>query len=211
VTEPFEIVRSGYDAIGSRYRDASAPGVVRREWLRRLLGELSPRSFVVDLGCGSGEPATRILTAGGHRVLGIDASLAQLRLAQIAAPEALLVQGDITKLALRSASVDAVASFYAFGHIPSALHRAVFRSIATWLRPGGILLASAPVHRGDAVVPDWLGVPMFFGGIGENATRQALDDARLLLETFDTIQEDEGGGQLVEFSWIVARRPRPRP
>jgi SAM-dependent methyltransferase len=210
VSEPFDIVRFGYDRIGTRYRDGSAPGLVRMRWIQRLLAELSPHSFVVDLGCGSGEPATRLLIGNGHRVLGIDASMPQLRLAQKSASEALLVQADIARLALRPASVDAVASFYALGHIPSDLHAALFAAIADWLRPGGVLLTSAPIHAADAVVPDWLGVPMFFGGIGEDATRRAINEAGLVLETFDVVEEDEGAGHLIKFSWLVARRPRPR-
>jgi cyclopropane fatty-acyl-phospholipid synthase-like methyltransferase len=180
------------------------------EWVTRLLAELSPQSLVVDLGCGAGEPATRLLGDNGHRVLGVDASLTQLRMAQKSASTALLVQADIAKLALRTASVDAIASFYALGHLPSDLHAGLFASIADWLRPGGLLLTSAPIHAGDAIVPDWLGVPMFFGGIGEAATRRAISEAGLVLETFEVVEEDEGGGHLVEFSWLVARRPRPR-
>lgn len=177
MSEVFEIVRAGYNRIGPRYRDWSAVGEVRLQWVDRLLSELSPGSVVVDLGCGPGEPATR------------------------------LVQADLTRFAIRPASVDAVASFYALGHVPSQLHAPLLSSVASWLRPGGLLLTSAPVDAGDVTEDYWLGVPMFFGGIGEDATRQALTDAGLHLDTLEVVEEDEGDGHLVRFMWIVARKP----
>jgi SAM-dependent methyltransferase len=206
VPEPFDLVRSGYDRIGVRYRDWSSGSAVRLRWLRLLLDELRPGSLVVDLGCGSGEPATRLLTES-HRVIGVDASAAQLRLARSAAPAALLVQADMTRFSLRPGSLDAVASFYALGHLPSERHAPLLVAIAHWLRPGGLLLTSAPVEAGDTTDPDWLGVPMYFGGIGAAATRRAVTDAHLLLERFEVVDEEEGDGRIVPFLWLIARRP----
>jgi SAM-dependent methyltransferase len=205
VTNPFELVRAGYDRIDVRYRDWSSASPVRLHWIDCLLARLQPYSIVVDLGCGSGEPATRLL-AEAHRVIGVDGSKAQLALARTAVPSALLVQADMTRLALRPLSVDAVASFYALGHVPSSLHDALFLSIATWLRPGGVLLTSAPLGVGDDTEPDWLGVPMFFGGIGEGATRVALQSAGLVVDTIEVVEEDEGEGQTVRFMWIMATK-----
>jgi cyclopropane fatty-acyl-phospholipid synthase-like methyltransferase len=171
-----------------------------------LLEELRPGAVVVDLGCGAGEPATRLL-AESHRVIGMDASLEQLRLARSAAPTALLVQADITQLSVRPGSVDAVASFYALGHVPSERHAPLFGAIARWLRPGGLLLTNAPVEAGNATDPDWLGVPMFFGGIGTEATRRAVTGSGLHLERFEVVEEDEGDGRVVPFLWLLARQP----
>ncbi|MCY7344024.1 MAG: class I SAM-dependent methyltransferase [Pseudonocardia sp.] len=201
----FEVVRAGYDQIGPRYRDWSRSSQVRLRWVARLLDESGPDSVVVDLGCGPGEPATRLL-AEHHRVLGVDGSLVQLRLAQTAAPAAGLVQADITRLAMRPGSVDAVASFYMLGHVPARLQPALLAAVASWLRPGGLLLTSAPLMTGDHHEPDWLGVPMFFGGMGEDAIRRAVIAAGLHVETWE-VEEDEGDGVIVSFLWLMARRP----
>jgi SAM-dependent methyltransferase len=210
VREPFDVVRSGYDQIGTRYRDWSAAGEVRLRWLGYLLDALPAGGVVVDLGCGPGEPVTRRL-AERHRVLGVDASAEQLRLARSAAPTALLVQADMARFSLRAESVDAVASFYALGHVPAGQHAPLFAAIARWLRPGGLLLTSTPVGAGDGIDPDWLGVPMFFDGIGEAATRRAVTDAGLRMEEFEVVDEDEGDGHVVTFLWVVARKPVEPP
>jgi cyclopropane fatty-acyl-phospholipid synthase-like methyltransferase len=203
--DAFSVVRAGYDAIGERYRDWSHLSPVRLHWVDRLQKELQPNSLVVDLGCGPGEPATRLLSER-HRVIGVDASAAQLRLAQEVAPAALLLQADMTRLALRAGSVDAVASFYALGHVPSERHSALMSSIAGWLRPGGLLLTSAPLTPGDSRDDNWLGVPMFFGGIGEARTRSALADAGLNILDWQVVPEDEGDGHTVRFIWLLAEK-----
>ena len=151
--EPFDVVRRGYDRIGSGYRDWSAAGAVRRYWLAVLLADLAPGSLVVDLGCGPGEPVTRTL-AELHRVIGVDGSRVQLDLARSAAPTARLVQADMTRFALRPGSVDAVASFYALGHVPAERHAPLIAAVARWLRPGGLFLTSAPVGAGDGIEPE---------------------------------------------------------
>lgn len=206
MADSFEIVRSGYDRIGVRYRDWSQHSQVRLRWVQRLLGGLTPGSLVVDLGCGPGEPATRML-AEHHRVLGVDGSLVQLGLAQVAAPAAAFVQADMAHFALRPGSVDAVASFYALGHLPAVQHSVLFAAVACWLRPGGLLLTNAPVNAGDGTQAEWLGVPMFFGGIGESHTRRAVAAAGLTPEAWEVIEEDEGDGKVVSFLWLTARKP----
>lgn len=206
MSDAFQTVRSGYDRIGESYREWSRNSPVRLRWVQRLLTQLSPGSLVVDLGCGSGEPATRLLTEH-HRVCGVDASSVQLQLAARAAPGALLVHADMTRFSLRPGSVDAVVSFFALGHVSSDRHAALFESIATWLRPGGLLMTSAPLTTEDGPVDEWLGVPMFFGGIGPAATRAAVEGAGLAIETWEIDGEDEGGGRRVEFLWLTARKP----
>jgi SAM-dependent methyltransferase len=206
VSDPRRIVAAGYDALGHRYRDWSSGSPHRIAQIERILARLEPGSTVVDLGCGPGEPATRLLSAA-HRVLGVDVSAGQLMIAAAAAPGALLVRADMTELALRPGSVDAVVSFYALGHLPPDAFAPLFAAVACWLRPGGLLLTSAPRKPGAVVEEEWLGVPMFFGGIGDGPTLDAVTAAGLVVESTEVLAEDERGGGIVEFLWITATKP----
>lgn len=202
-----DVVTAGYDELGPRYRDLFASSPARMRYAQRVRHRLAPGSVVVDLGCGPGEPATRLL-AVDHHVLGVDLSAGQLGLAVSAAPSALLVRADIADFALRPGSVDAVVSFFALGHLPPPAHAPLFAAIATWLRPGGLLLTTTPRIPGD-MVENWIGVPMYFGGIGDEATLAAVTASGLAVEASEMTAEHEPDGQLSRFHWLTATKPPP--
>ncbi len=201
-----DVVRRGYDAIGAGYHDWSCRSPVRLGVLDDVLARLSPGSVVVDLGCGPGDPATRLL-AERHQVLGVDISAGQLALARAFAPRASLVQADLADLALMPSSVDAAVSFFATGHLPPAVQRDLVARVAGWLRPGGLFVTSAPLSAGEGVEPGWLGVDMYFAGIGEQAMVAAVAAAGLLVESAVRLREDVGDGRVEEFLWVTATRP----
>ena len=68
-------------------------------------------------------------------------------------------------------------------------------------------MTSAPLTPGAGVEEGWLGVPMFFGGIGRDATLTAVTDAGLTLESARVVEEDEGDGRTVGFLWVTATKP----
>jgi cyclopropane fatty-acyl-phospholipid synthase-like methyltransferase len=163
------LVRRGYDAVSLAYRSddgqparSSAEDVSRYAgWVEELAGLLPGRAVVVDLGCGAGVPATRELADRGLRVIGVDFSAVQLSRARRLVPTARLVQADMTALRLRSASVDAVVSFYALIHVPLDDQQALFPRLRAWLRPGGYLLAITGADRWTGT-DDYLGAKMFW-------------------------------------------------
>lgn len=192
------IVRAGYDAIGERYHAWSHDDPVRLAYVDLLLRRVPEGGTVLELGCGSGDPATRLLSER-HRVVGVDLSRGQLGLARGHAPRAALAQADVTMLAVRPRSLDAVAAFYVLGHLPAAAHTPLLAAIGRWLRPRGVLVTSIPLTPGDGVQEDWLGVPMFFGGIGRAATLAALEAGGLRIESVE-----RHGPEGETFDWVVA-------
>ena len=204
--DPIDVVRLGYDALGARYLEWSQDASARVRFVHQLLERLPKDSRVLDLGCGPAAPATRLLSER-FAVVGVDLSHVQIALARKAAPTAAFVVADMTRLGIPPGAFDAVVSLYAFGHLPSALHRDVLNEIAAWLKPGGLLLANAPLAEGDGV-HEWLGVPMFFGGIGADRTLAAIEDAGLCIEAAEQITDEEGDGQTATFLWVRARKER---
>ncbi len=196
------MVRRGYDAIGPRYHEWSHADDLRLEYVGRLLDRLPDGSTVLELGSGPGDPATRLLSER-HHVLGVELSWGQLTLARTNAPRAAFVQADITRLVVRPGSVDAVASFFVLGPLPRAAHAPLLTRIGSWLRPGGLLVTSAPISEEEGTEEDWLGVPMFFGSIGREATVAALEAGGLTVESIERRVKDEGG----TFDWVVATAP----
>lgn len=107
---------------------------------RVLAGAPSPR--VLDLGCGSGEH-TRLLTALGFEVTGVDASASQLEAAREADPRGRYVQASLAELgeALQASQGAAICVGNTLPHLcEEAEVRAFFSGLAGRLAPGAPLL-----------------------------------------------------------------------
>ena len=205
--DPKRTVADGYDLIAQRYLDWSDlnPSSQRTRYLERLLALLPAGAELLELGCGAGIPVARAL-AERCRVTGVDISAAQIALARQHVPGATFIQADMAALDFPPALFDAVVGFYSLIHLPRAEHAALLGRIASWLRPGGLLLAT--MGAGDApgsVEPDWLGAPMFWSHFDADTNRALVRQAGLdLLD--DSVNVDDEHGQPVPFLWIVARK-----
>jgi SAM-dependent methyltransferase len=158
--DPREIVRDGYDRASHAYRgDALELGARSgyAHWLRRIERRLAPGSRILDLGCGNGIPVARELVKR-HRVTGLDLSLVQVRRARALVPEALFVCADMTQVGFAPASFEAVTAFFSIINVPFEEQPRLFEHIASWLIPGGWLLAVVGKHRRTAVEEDFRGV-----------------------------------------------------
>lgn len=203
------MVADGYDAIASRFaawtlRNA-APAL--QTYLDQLGAQLPERASVLDLGCGAGELATRIL-AQRFRVTGVDISGNQLALARRGVPNAVFIQADMTALALPPESFDAVVALYSITHVPRIEHAQLLAGIAGWLRAGGLLLATLGAgETPDVLEADWLGmgVPMFFSHFDADANRALVSQAGFELLRAEILVQHEDG-RPVRFLWVLARK-----
>jgi GrpB-like predicted nucleotidyltransferase (UPF0157 family) len=204
--DPTEIVRRGYDALGEAYLAARLGDVATRRYLERALDALPPGGRALDLGCGPGRPVAAALAERG-RVVGVDLSWTQLRLARMNAPSAALIQGDIARIAFGARSFDLVVSFYVLNHLSRELLAPTLRRIGTWLRPRGTFVASfgAGDDRGS-VEQSWLGVPMFFSGYEPDVSRSLVGEAGFVDIQTEVVTQREDGAD-ASFLWTVARAP----
>jgi SAM-dependent methyltransferase len=129
-----------------------------RERAPTLLKQLPRKGFVVDLGTGSGVWA-KTLTARGHRVLGIDAAPAMVKLARRTAPRARFQVGSW--VSARIPPCDAVTAISEVLNYASAPLGPLFRRVRQALKPGGVFLfdvASPGRPTGKVFVEgrDWL-------------------------------------------------------
>lgn len=116
--DPKDIVRRGYDAVSIRYDEEFGGETKYQRWLSELCDRVPAGGAVLDLGCGSGIPVARDLTAAGYSVTGVDISDVQIRRAQELVPEARFVRADVTAVDFGAASFDAIVSFFALIHVP---------------------------------------------------------------------------------------------
>ena len=125
-------------------------------------------------------------------VVGVDISQVQIEQARTRVPNATFVAADIMSLEFSAASFDAVVAFYALFHIPRDEHGLLLERIASWLRPGGYLLAT--VARGGHpgyTEPDFFGAPMYWSHFEEDWYRSVL--AELGFELLARAEVGPGG------------------
>jgi SAM-dependent methyltransferase len=148
----------------------------------RGIGPISAGFAVLDLGCGSEDPAD-VEIAKRHKVTGVDISQAQIDLARRNVPSGTFLHADSGAIDFPPAAFDAAVSFYTLEHILRAEHAAILQRICGWLRPGGLLLISMEAGEYDNVEGTWLGVPMFLSCYDPDTMLRLVEDAGIVLST----------------------------
>jgi len=205
ITDPKRVVERGYDQVAHKYARLEEVEWPRLKWLRRMLGRLEPGSSVLDLGCGSGDPAD-VEIARQHHVTGVDISQVQVDLARQNVPTGSFLHGDASSVEFPAASFDAVVSFYTLEHIPRQEHEGILRRICGWLRPGGYFLLCHEAGEAEGMVGRWLGVPMYFSCFGPETVKQLVCRAGFeIVETAVETQVEQGTE--IPYQWVLARKP----
>ena len=202
--EAKRIVAEGYDQIIDRNLKQFGRSTVRAQKLEELIEGLSAGASVLDLGCGTGTPVARELAERGFSVTGVDGSQGQIDRARRDVAKARFIQADMAAVEFSPETFDAVCAFYSLTHVPFEEHAALFKRIASWLRPGGRFVASFGTAKGNWS-GEWLGVPMFFSHDDPLRTQQLIVEAGFELDRVEAIEQDN---ENVSFLWITALRSR---
>lgn len=154
--------RESYDAIAADWDRARASFYGReREYLDALLTGLQPRSHVLDLGCGTGRPMAEYVLARGHRVTGVDQSVALLDIARARFPDATWILGTIEAF-LPPARFAAIVCWDALFHIDRREHEPLFARFAAMLEPGGRLMVTFGGSDHPAFTDEMFGRTFFY-------------------------------------------------
>jgi SAM-dependent methyltransferase len=200
------LIAESYDRIAERYLEwrAEQHKEGAEAWVSILRQHAGTRLRVLDVGYGAGIPLTKAL-AEISDVTGLDISAHQINLARRNVPNARFIHGDIVDADFPPDSFDAVVGSYSFIHIPRAEHQDLFRKIASWLRPGGLLLANFGIGNIEVDYEEnWLGVPMFWSSFDSESERSAMAAAGLEL-IFDKIETEIEDGQPHRWLIVLAR------
>ncbi|MGW4391224.1 class I SAM-dependent methyltransferase [Streptomyces sp. NPDC004685] len=148
---------------------------------------------VLDAGCGTGRalPALRDAVGLSGAVLGVDLTPAMLEAAARAGRDRAgsLMLADVTRLPVRSQSLDAVFGSGLVAHLPRPQEN--LRELARVVRPGGLLALFHPIGRaalaarqGRELTPDDLraepNLRSLLAGSGWRMTSYVDEDARFL-------------------------------
>jgi 2-polyprenyl-3-methyl-5-hydroxy-6-metoxy-1,4-benzoquinol methylase len=196
--DPTEIVRRGYDALSDLYRRDDDHPAQYASWLAGLRQRLPSGAGVLDLGCGCGVPLARGLAESGYQVTGVDLSEVQIARARALVPQATFLRADAAQVEFPGESFDAVVCLYALIHLPIESQPRLIRRIATWLRPGGWLLATTGAQAWTGTEDHWLGGPatMWWSHADAATYREWITEAGLQIQAEEFVPEADSGHQL---------------
>jgi ubiquinone/menaquinone biosynthesis C-methylase UbiE len=209
--DPKELVARSYDVMHRRYAEwGGGHGGRRRQAIDSVidLGLVHSGQAALDLGCGTGELATAYLVERGLQVTGIDISAASVAAARSRLPQARFIVADMASVHLPPRTFDLVTAFYSIIHLPRTEHSALFTQIASWLRPGGVFVATLGGSMTESTTSDWLGAPMYWSHFDPTTTTKLVEQSGLdiLSTSLDTEIED---GLKVSFLALSARLLAP--
>lgn len=131
--------RSGYTRWSTRYDEPGNPMIALEQPVVWGLLEGIPPGRALDLACGTGRHARRLVELG-HAVEGIDLTPEMLRRAAKSVPQASFREGDLRSIPAPSGAFDLVVCGLALAHVPD-LHEAI-AELARVLREGGVAIVS---------------------------------------------------------------------
>lgn len=197
---------NGYERIAAEFlagRGSAASGAIGVRQVQAWARSLPPHATVLDLGCGSGFPITRVLVDEGLTVYGVDASPTLVAAFRTHLPGVAVACESVEESAFFHRSFDAVLAWGLWFLLPAATQLDLPRRIATVLQPGGRLLFTAPSQP-----TTWL--DSMTGeesrSLGAETYRRSLSAAGLsVLREY----EDEGGNHYYDAVGKVTLAPRP--
>ena len=139
---------NGYEQIAPIFipgRGRSTPGVGAQqvaEWSRLL----SSGATVLDLGCGTGVPISKIFIERGFSVYGVDASASMIAASRARYPDVPLECAAVEDSDFFGRTFDAVLAWGLFFLLPPETQRHLIRKIAAVMSSGGRLLFTSPAQ-----------------------------------------------------------------
>ena len=204
------IVEEGYDKIADEYAAVrSALGQKDRKYLDLLLERLPEGSRVLDLGCGSGVPVTRML-AERHEVVGVDISRRQIQLARENVPDATFFTGDMTEVSFPPKTFDAIVSLIAIIHVPREEHAKLFSKMHAMLKDGGLVLLTLGSEDWVSSHDDrFFGVRMYWSHYDTETSKRMVEKAGFRIIR-SSIEGEDFHGQHEEHLYLLAERTDDR-
>ena len=111
---------------------------------------------------------------------------------------ATFVRADASSVQFDAALFNAVLSFYALIHLPLEDQPPLLDRIASWLRPGGLFVATTGYWAWTGVQEDWLGggAPMWWSQRTPGTYRSWITQAGLTVEQEEFVPEGDSGHAL---------------
>jgi SAM-dependent methyltransferase len=144
-----------------------------KPWLDRFCALLPSDGSVLDCGCGAGEPIARYLSQCGYAVMGVDSSIAMVRMFQSLLPGQRAAASDMRMLHLPE-TFHGILAWDSFFHLNPSDQRKMFPVFRLHATPGAALMFTSGPSHGE-VVGQLDGEPLYHASLDAAEYRQLLE------------------------------------
>ncbi|GMU01361.1 hypothetical protein KH5H1_54810 [Corallococcus caeni] len=178
-----------YDLIADWYASQRA-GHMGVPEVTALAASLPAGASVLDVGCGTGLPLTRVLLEHGCQVMGVDSSRELLARFQANFPHVPVVCAPIQSCELQAQAFDAAIAWGVLFHLRHEEQEQAIANITRALKPGAAFLFTSGDAHGSMDGAPMNGVPFRYHSYSVEGYRDLLRAQGLTLEATHT---DPGG------------------
>lgn len=141
-------VQETYEKIADWMDQQRSRELFEKPYLDQAITYLKPKSQVLDLGCGTGEPIGQYFAGLGFEVTGVDTSTKMLAIAKTRCPQITFIQADMREINLGK-KFDCIVAWHSFFHLSPDDQRSMFQIFTTHLNTQGILLFTSGPDVGE--------------------------------------------------------------
>ena len=145
-----------------------------KPWLDRFCKLLTTAGSALDFGCGAGLPISQYLTHCGYSVMGIDSSLAMVRMFQTHLPGQRAAVADMRTLRLQE-NFHGLLAWDSFFHLTPSDQRKMFSVFREHAAPGAALMFTSGPSHGE-IVGRLEGDPLYHASLSADEYRQLLEE-----------------------------------
>jgi len=134
-----------------------------KPWLDHFAALVPAGGFVLDIGCGSGEPIARHLIEEGYRVTGVDSSPALIGMCRNRLPDGEWTVADMRALSL-GRRFDGILAWDSFFHLTPDDQRALFAVFRAHAAGAAALMFASGPRAGEAI-GSYQGEPLYHSSL----------------------------------------------
>ncbi|MCK4287504.1 MAG: class I SAM-dependent methyltransferase [Candidatus Lokiarchaeota archaeon] len=197
--EKKEIVRTGYNKVAERIQEISGlekEGSEELNLLANFTSRIPLGGLILDAGCGYGV-YSRYLSEK-FKVIGVDISEKQIKLAKQNAPKAEFICEDITKTNFPGESFAGILAFYSIIHVPREEHYDLLSNFFRMLKMNGVVLLVFQANDDPESYENNFfsrGVKMYWSGFDEKANLNMLKQIGFRIIWSKSVKESPKWGE----------------
>jgi len=145
-----------------------------KPWLDRFRALLPFAGKVLDCGCGAGEPIAQYLNQCGYAVMGIDSSVAMVRMFRARLPGQRAVVADMRTFCFPE-TFHGILAWDSFFHLNQSDQRKMFSTFRNHAAPGAALMFTSGPSQGE-IVGRLQNEPLYHASLDAAEYRQLLEE-----------------------------------